>query len=92
MPVSAVAWVPRAITESLICTALCHRLLQSSDTPAAETAVLTTRLHRHRGEAIRELTTLLGKPDQQTSDVTLASVLTLLLAEVSIVTPYHLFL
>lgn len=84
MPQAAASWIPRACIESLICTSVCHRLLQSGDArTAADKAVLWTRLHRHRGEAIRQLTTLLGDPDEQASDATLASVIVLLLFEVS---------
>jgi len=83
MPPANTRFTPRACIESVICTALCHRILQLTDgQTASEKAILSTKLQKHRGEAIRQLTALLANSEEQTSDATLASVLTLLLAEI----------
>jgi hypothetical protein len=83
MPVAAVASFPRVIIENIICTALCHRVLQVQDDSSLPVrAALTAKLYRHRGESIRELKELLGRPGELTSDTTLASVLSILLVEV----------
>ncbi|KXX82205.1 Arginine metabolism regulation protein II [Madurella mycetomatis] len=78
----AVPSLPRSCTQSLICTALCHRVLQLSDAPASAQAQLAQRLQRHRGEALRALADDLGRTENQTTDSTLAAVLLLLLVEI----------
>ncbi|GAB1318370.1 Arginine metabolism regulation protein II [Madurella fahalii] len=78
----AVPFLPRSCTQSLVCTALCHRILQLSDASALVQAALTRRLQWHRGEALRALAADLGRPENQTADSTLAAVLLLLLVEI----------
>ncbi|KAL2128554.1 hypothetical protein VTI74DRAFT_9026 [Chaetomium olivicolor] len=82
MPRSTAPYLPQAFNESIVCTSLCHRILQSRDAPPSDQLVLARRLQRHRGEALRALTGDLAKPEGQSSDLTLASVLLLLLVEI----------
>ncbi|KAK3309459.1 fungal-specific transcription factor domain-containing protein [Chaetomium strumarium] len=81
MPHAAAPYLSTSCAQSLVCSALCHRVLQSSEAPPSDQFVLVRRLQRHRGEAIRALTADLGLPEQQASDMTLAAVLFLLLVE-----------
>ena len=82
MPPITASFLPRSFTQSIVCTSLCHRILQSSHAAPSDQVVLARRLQRHRGDALRALTADLAK-EGEPSDVTLASVLTLLLVEVS---------
>jgi hypothetical protein len=82
MPPITASILPRSFTQSIVCTSLCHRILQSSDAAPSDQIVLARRLQRHRGDALRALTADLAK-EGEPSDVILASVLTLLLVEVS---------
>lgn len=77
-----VPFLPKAFIQSIISTSLCHRILQSSDAPPSDQLALARRFQKHRGHALRALTADLARPDHQTSDLTLASVLLLLLLEV----------
>ncbi|KAK3299867.1 fungal-specific transcription factor domain-containing protein [Chaetomium fimeti] len=81
MPPITASILPRSFTQSIVCTSLCHRILQSSDAAPSDQVVLARRLQRHRGDALQALTADLGK-QKEPSDVTLASVLTLLLVEI----------
>lgn len=81
MPPITASYLPRSFTQSIVCTSLCHRILQSRNAAPSDQVVLARRLQRHRGDALRALTADLAK-EEEPSDVTLASVLTLLLVEV----------
>lgn len=81
MPLWTAQFLPRSFIQSMICTSLCHRILQSSDAPPSEQAALARRFQKHRGHALRTLTEDLAQREHQTSDVTLSSVLILLLLE-----------
>ncbi|KAH6853258.1 fungal-specific transcription factor domain-containing protein [Chaetomium sp. MPI-CAGE-AT-0009] len=81
MPPITASILPRSFTQSIVCTSLCHRILQSSDASPSDQVVLARRLQQHRGDALRALTADLGK-QKEASDVTLASVLCLLLVEI----------
>lgn len=85
MPCSTAPYLPRSFTQCFVCTSLCHRLLQSGAALQSDQLVLARRLQRHRGDALRALTADLASPEHQTSDLTLASVIVLLLVEVSVV-------
>jgi len=89
VPLVAISSFPRGSLQSLVFVALCHRLLQSTDRPATEKAVLVTRMHQHRGDSIKALAVLLDKPENHTSDAALASVVTLMMAEVNLPSFYH---
>ncbi|KAL2256920.1 hypothetical protein VTK26DRAFT_920 [Humicola hyalothermophila] len=82
LPLFAASVLPRSLVHSIVCTALCHRILQSRDAAPSHQTALTRKLQRHRGESLRALSADLGRPEQQTSDRTLASVLSLLLVEI----------
>lgn len=82
MPHVAVSVLPPSFTHSIVCTALCHRILQSSNAAPSDQMVLTRKLQKHRGEAVHALRADLAKPESHASDWTLACVLLLLLAEV----------
>lgn len=82
MPHSTAAVLPQAFNETIVCTSLCHRILQSKDAPPSDQFVLARRLQQHRGGALRALAGDIAKPEGQTADLTLASVLLLLLVEV----------
>jgi len=84
MPHFTAPLLPRSITESIVCTSLCHRILQSSDAGPSGQVVLARRLQRHRGDALRALTNDLAQAEHQASDVTLAAVLLLLMVEVGL--------
>ncbi|KAK4040943.1 fungal-specific transcription factor domain-containing protein [Parachaetomium inaequale] len=74
MPHSTAPYLPRSFTQSIVCTSLCHRILQSSDAPPSDQVVLARKLQRHRGDALRALTADLAQQELQTSDFTLASI------------------
>ncbi|KAK4096852.1 hypothetical protein N658DRAFT_435215 [Parathielavia hyrcaniae] len=82
MPPSTVSLLPRSFTQNIVCTSLSHRILQSSRAAPSHQVVLARRLQRHRGDALRALATELSKPEHQTSDLTLASIILLLLVEI----------
>ncbi|KAK4236604.1 hypothetical protein C8A03DRAFT_45407 [Achaetomium macrosporum] len=73
MPHAAAPYLSRSCTQSLVCAALCHRALQSSEAAPSDQLALARRLQQHRGEALRALTADLGSPDHQASDMTLAA-------------------
>jgi hypothetical protein len=85
MPLWTAQSLPRSFAQSIVCTSLCHRILQSRDAPPSDQVVLARKFQKHRGDALRTLTADLARREHQTSDVTLASVLMLLLLEVSMV-------
>lgn len=82
MPPITASFLPRSFTQSIVCTSLCHRILQSGNAAPSDQIVLARRLQRHRGDALRALTADLSE-QKEPSDITLASVLILLLVEVS---------
>ncbi|KAM5341582.1 hypothetical protein ACJ41O_014613 [Fusarium nematophilum] len=80
MPLAEAPFIPAPIRHSIVSIALAHRILQSEQGFESDRAVLSTRLQTHRGAAIRHLAGHL-KPGSQASGLTLASILTFLLAE-----------
>ncbi|KAL2194770.1 fungal-specific transcription factor domain-containing protein [Corynascus similis CBS 632.67] len=82
MPRSSARFLPPSCAQSIVCTSLCHRILQLSDATESDQIILARRLQRHRGEALRALNADLAKQDLQAADATLASVLLLLLVEI----------
>ncbi|KAK4129714.1 hypothetical protein N657DRAFT_653023 [Parathielavia appendiculata] len=82
MPASTAPLLPRSFTQNIVCTSLAHRILQSSLAAPSHRVVLAQRLQRHRGCALRALTAELSKPEHQTSDLILASIILLLLVEI----------
>ncbi|KAF5009389.1 hypothetical protein FDECE_4380 [Fusarium decemcellulare] len=74
-------YIPIAIRHTLVSIALAHRVLQSEQGFEEDRALFSARLQKHRGEAIRYLAEDL-KPGSQPDAITLASILTFLLAEI----------
>ncbi|EAQ93762.1 predicted protein [Chaetomium globosum CBS 148.51] len=81
MPPITASFLPRSFTQSIVCTSLCHRILQAGNAAPSDQIVLARRLQRHRGDALRALTADLSE-QKEPSDITLASVLILLLVEI----------
>ncbi|CEJ91541.1 hypothetical protein VHEMI07243 [[Torrubiella] hemipterigena] len=78
-----IPYLPQAMMESMICTALAHRIMQTShDIGSQKTLILAKKLQRHRGEAIRLLGEDLADPNLCTGDATLLTVISLLLSEI----------
>ncbi|KAK4244933.1 hypothetical protein C7999DRAFT_16842 [Corynascus novoguineensis] len=69
MPRFSVRFLPPSCAQSIVCTSLCHRILQLSDAPESDQIILARRLQRHRGEALRALNADLGQRDLQASDI-----------------------
>ncbi|KAF4461108.1 C6 zinc finger domain-containing [Fusarium albosuccineum] len=74
-------YIPIAIRHTLVSIALAHRVLQSEQGFEEDRALFSARLQKHRGEAIRYLAEDL-KAGSQPDAITLASILTFLLAEI----------
>ncbi|RYO79051.1 hypothetical protein DL766_009726 [Monosporascus sp. MC13-8B] len=69
MPPCAVTLLPQSFTQSIVCTSLCHRILQSSDVPPSDQVVLARRFQKHRGDALRALAADLAELDDKKSDL-----------------------
>ena len=82
LPLTNVHQIPPAVAESIISTALTHRIQVVNNMAAADKRILMTRLHTHRGNAIRLIAQDLGKPSGKRDQVVLVSILAFLLAEV----------
>ncbi|KAH7129958.1 fungal-specific transcription factor domain-containing protein [Dactylonectria estremocensis] len=81
VPIESTPHLPANIRHTLVSIALSHRILQFEDGFESDRAALSTKLQAHRGSAIRHLAIQL-KTGAQASDVTLASVLIFLFAEI----------
>lgn len=80
-----IPYLPEAMLESLICTALAHRIMQTSHEIGSErTLILAKKLQHHRGKSIRLLANDIDDMNTHTTDLTLVTIITLLLSEVRI--------
>ncbi|SPO04657.1 uncharacterized protein DNG_07342 [Cephalotrichum gorgonifer] len=82
IPLAHVSAMPDSIIQTIICSSLGHRIMQLQDAPQQDQRTLATRLQSHRGKALRVIAQQLCDPREQTSDVTLAAVIVLLLVEI----------
>lgn len=80
-----IPYMPPVILESIICSSLAHKILQTShNMPSQESLVLVKRLQQHRGTTIKLMTDDLDGDWASVSDITLASMISFLLTEVCI--------
>ncbi|CEJ79828.1 hypothetical protein VHEMI00045 [[Torrubiella] hemipterigena] len=77
-----IPYMPPVILESIICSSLAHKILQTShNMPSDESLVLVKRLQQHRGTTIKLMTDELEGDWGSVTDVTLASMICFLLTE-----------
>lgn len=79
------AYLPQPMLEGLICTTLGHRMMSTAhEAGSSQTMVLAKKMQYHRGRALGLLSEFIADPELCTHEVTLASILSLLLSEVCI--------
>lgn len=77
------AYLPQPLLEGLICTTLGHRMMTTAHaTGSSQAMVLAKKMQYHRGRALEQLSEYIADPDLRTHEITLASILSLLLSEV----------
>ncbi|KAH6955873.1 fungal-specific transcription factor domain-containing protein [Ilyonectria sp. MPI-CAGE-AT-0026] len=81
IPIADAPNLPANIRYTVISIALAHRIIQSEESFESDRAALSAKLQSHRGSAIRHLAIQL-KTASQAREVTLASVLVFLFAEI----------
>ncbi|MCJ1372298.1 hypothetical protein MMC20_003521 [Loxospora ochrophaea] len=82
VPLFALHLIPTSIRHSLVTTALSGHLFRSQQSASQDSLTENwSRLHRHRGVAIRALNEEIGKESTRSSDATITSVLTFLIVE-----------
>lgn len=79
---ATIPYLPESIVATIACASLGHRIVQLRDAPQEEQLALTIRLRSRRGAALRSITDHLGHPREQTGDVALLAVISLLMVEV----------
>lgn len=79
------AYLPQPLLEGLICSTLGHRMMTTAHaTGSSQAIVLAKKMQYHRGRALGLLSEYIADPDLCTHEITLASILSLLLSEVCI--------
>ncbi|KAH7013183.1 fungal-specific transcription factor domain-containing protein [Ilyonectria destructans] len=81
IPIANAPNLPANIKHTVISIALAHRIIQSEESFESDRAALSVKLQTHRGSAIRHLAIQL-ETGSQAREVTLASVLVFLFAEI----------
>ncbi|KAJ3499398.1 hypothetical protein NLG97_g374 [Lecanicillium saksenae] len=83
VPLFAVAYMPPASHETMICTSLGHRLLQMGyNAQSKDAIVVARRLQTHRGNAMRFLSEMIANPSFQYGDQTLGAIVIFLLSDI----------
>ena len=82
MPLVALHLIPTSSRHSLVSLAINYRVQQVQQQNTVVTGPIVSRLHHHRGEAIRNLNDEIGNEATRTSDATICSVIIFLFADV----------
>jgi hypothetical protein len=75
---------PSYLRYGMLCMTLSHRMNRTRGEPGANHRDMAERFYKYRGEAIRSLREFLSVESQCTTDVAIAGIVSLLLADVSI--------